>query len=246
MPIGNKPSLSPDTGLRTPHSWVGFMAEGKFIIVGWLGDQLSTCTYSCHQSPLCFPCDSFMSGTIATGLGCAHAEVPLQTEFKAPLALGWIRRHFLFCCLPADPGLAKTGRNFPPGHAGSRELLLECVQVGNTLWVRSLDHSSGLPEGAKILSEVRPTSQCRCQKRSEKNEKYVSSCMKQNSFIESVVIIQGLVQLFASLRNLFWYSKWISMALFNDIWYLPNPVIFLKSPFFCKITMTEFRACTWV
>lgn len=131
MPIGNKPSLSPDTGLRTPHSWVGFMAEGKFIIVGWLGDQLSTCTYSCHQSPLCFPCDSFVSGTIATGLGCAHAEVPLQTEFKAPLALGWIRRHFLFCCLPADPGLAKTGRNFPPGHASSRELLLECVQVGN-------------------------------------------------------------------------------------------------------------------
>lgn len=66
-----------------------------------------------------------MSDTIATGLGCAHYEVPLQTEFKAPLALQWIRRNFLFKYLPADPGLGKTRRNFPPGHTGSWELLSE-------------------------------------------------------------------------------------------------------------------------
>lgn len=125
-----------------------------------------------------------------------------------------------------------------------------CSGGKSFLWVRSLDHSSGLPEGAKILSEVRPTQRSRSQRSHQKEVRKTrsmqSSCMKQNYFIESVVIIQGLVQLFASLRNLFWYSKWISMALFNDIWYLPNPVIFFKSPFFCKVTMTEFWACTWV
>lgn len=119
LPIGNKPSLRLHTGLLTPHSWVGFMAEGKLIIVGWLGDQLLICTYSCHQPLLCFPCDSFISGAIATGLGCTHDEVPRQTEFKAPLALQWIRRNSLFKYLPADPELAKTGRNFPPGLTGS-------------------------------------------------------------------------------------------------------------------------------
>lgn len=66
-----------------------------------------------------------MAGAIATGLGCAHNEVPLQTEFKAPLALRWIRRNFLFKYLPADSGLAKTRRNFPAGHIGSWELLSE-------------------------------------------------------------------------------------------------------------------------
>ena len=63
-----------------------------------------------------------MAGAIATGLGCAHNEVPLQTEFKAPLALRWIRRNFLFKYLPADSGLAKTRRNFPAGHIGSWEI----------------------------------------------------------------------------------------------------------------------------
>lgn len=75
MPIGNKPSPTLYTGLLTPHSWVRFMAEGRLIGAGWLGNQPPACTYSCHHFPLCFPCDSFISGAIATGLGCAHDEL---------------------------------------------------------------------------------------------------------------------------------------------------------------------------
>ena len=83
MPIGNKPSPSLYTGLLTPHSWVGFMAEGKLIIVGWLGNQPSIYTYSCHHSPLCFPCDSFISSAIATGLGCAHGELKFLSRLSS-------------------------------------------------------------------------------------------------------------------------------------------------------------------
>lgn len=83
MPIGNKPSPSLYTRLLTPHSWVRFMAKGKLVVVGWLGNQPSICTYSCHHSPLCFPRDSFISGPIATGLGCAHDELKFLSRLSS-------------------------------------------------------------------------------------------------------------------------------------------------------------------
>lgn len=83
MPIGNKPSPSLYTGLLTPHSWVRFMAAGKLIIVGWLGNQPSIYTYSCHHFPLCFPCDSFISSAIATGLACAHGELKFLSTLSS-------------------------------------------------------------------------------------------------------------------------------------------------------------------
>lgn len=147
-PIGNKPPLCLYTGSLTPHSWVSFIAEGKLIIVNWLGDQPSICTYSCHQPRLCFPCDSFISGAIATGLGCTRDKVPCQTEFKAPLTLQWIRRNSLFKYLPVDPELAKTEGIFHWDllDLGSCFQNFVCLGGKAFLGVRSWDHSSGLPE----------------------------------------------------------------------------------------------------
>lgn len=92
MPIGNKASPSLYTRLLTPHSWVRFMAKGKLVVVGWLGNQPSICTYSCHHSPLCFPRDSFISGPIATGLGRAHDELKFLSRLSSKHLLpfdGW-------------------------------------------------------------------------------------------------------------------------------------------------------------
>lgn len=72
VPIGNKPSPSLYTGLLTPRSWEGFMAEKEAYRCWLAGWSTVNCTYSCHHAPLCFPCDSLISGAPATGLGCAH------------------------------------------------------------------------------------------------------------------------------------------------------------------------------
>ena len=110
MPIGNKPSPSlcntPQLGQfygrrETDHCW----------LAGWprLGLHIYLSPFPA-VFPLWVIC--FRGYSNRSGMCPCWTQVPLQTEFKAPLALQWIRRHFLLNYLSAGPELARVRGNF--------------------------------------------------------------------------------------------------------------------------------------